>query len=193
MVAIVGAGDGPHPPPLSIGDGEGSRTFSPLHLQWRGAGGEAAAVSGDAERALSLGADEYVVTPFCALELLARATAVVHLSQATAPTSGWPPTFDDGFLAIDPQDGRARRAGVPVSLSRPELSILTHLIRHPGVVVPFRTLLVNLWGHDREDETAYLRVFVRRLREKIERDPDSPRYVVGERGLGYRFGVYDGG
>ncbi|MBI4493267.1 MAG: response regulator transcription factor [Chloroflexi bacterium] len=141
----------------------------------------------DKVRGLELGADDYVTKPFSHLELLARVKAVLRRVDMPPPGLSSSTSYYDGYLSIDYQSHQVKVAGAPVSLTPIEYNLLYHLVRNAGQVVPHRILLAKVWGHEYEDETDYLRVYLRRLREKLERDPDNPEYLLTERGLGYRF------
>ncbi len=139
----------------------------------------------DWEHGVALGTDEYVARPFSPIELLARTKAVVGRRGRGESGVDWP-----GLPNIDFQSGDAieqiRALTASACLTWPELRLLRRLVLANGRVVPVRMLAALLWDHDQQ-ATAYARVYVRRLREKIELDPDSPRYLVTERGVGYRF------
>jgi two-component system KDP operon response regulator KdpE len=138
-------------------------------------------------RALELGADEYVVRPFSSLELIARVTAV--LAGGGEMTGGHSPeSFDDGVVTIDGSTSRAGVGGRSIPLTRPEMRLLGEMLRKRGVTVRCRSAQNHALGQVVEDGSAFLRVYVRRLREKLEADPDSPRYLLTEPGVGYRFG-----
>lgn len=138
-------------------------------------------------RGLELGADDYVVKPFSPLELLARAKAILRRCDQDASGGVHLAKFDDGYLSLDFPRHRAWVGQSPVYLTATEFKLLAHLVRNRGFVVPHRALLAKVWGHEYEDATDYLRVYIRRLREKIEPNPDVPRYLQTERGIGYRF------
>ncbi|HEY6058557.1 MAG TPA: response regulator transcription factor [Candidatus Limnocylindrales bacterium] len=140
----------------------------------------------DKVKGLELGADDYVTKPFNHLELLARIRAVLRRLNMPAPRSR-APSFRAGELEVDFDAQRVRLGGRPVSLTPTEYKLLYHLVRNAGHVLPHATLLAKVWGREYVDEVDYLRVYVRRLREKLGDDPESPRYVQTERGLGYRF------
>jgi two-component system KDP operon response regulator KdpE len=97
------------------------------------------------------------------------------------------PSFASGDLAVDFASRQVRLRGQVVPLTTIEYKILYHLVRNAGRVLTHETLLAKVWGREYTDEIDYLRVYVRRLRRKLEADPDHPRYIVTERGLGYRF------
>jgi len=138
-------------------------------------------------RGLELGADDYVVKPFSPLELLARTKSILRRCLDQKASISGQPTVDDGYLRIDFARHQAEVDRTPVYLTATEFRLLAVLVQNHGFVVAHRVLLARVWGHEYEDSTDYLRVYVRRLREKIERDPDTPRYLLTERGVGYRF------
>ncbi len=140
----------------------------------------------DKVKGLELGADDYVTKPFNHLELLARIKAVLRRHEMPAPTSR-APSFHSGDLEVDFDAQQARLAGRPVELTPTEYKLLYHLVRNCGRVLPHATLLAKVWGREYVDEVDYLRVYVRRLRDKLCDDADHPRYIRTERGLGYRF------
>ncbi|MBI2939402.1 MAG: response regulator transcription factor [Chloroflexi bacterium] len=141
----------------------------------------------DKVRGLELGADDYVTKPFSHLELLARVKAV--LRRAEAPLVGLDQLrrYADDYLTIDFAAHEVRVRGQPVYFTPTEFNLLWQLAKNAGHIVPHRILLARVWGEEYESEADYLRVYVRRLREKIEPDPNTPRYILTERGLGYRF------
>ena len=140
----------------------------------------------DLVKGLELGADDYVTKPFNHLELLARVKAVLRRLDMPAPASR-EPSFRSGDLEMDFARQEVRRAGAPVALTPTEYKLLYHLVRNAGYVLTHGTLLAKVWGREYVDEVDYLRVYVRRLRDKLGDDPDQPRYIRTERGLGYRF------
>jgi DNA-binding response OmpR family regulator len=131
---------------------------------------------------LDLGADDYVSKPFSPRELAARVRAVLRRTRQ-APSRRL--EFED--LVID---GASRTVDVresPASLTSREFDLLYHLARHPAQVFSREQLLATLWGDDFEGDTSTVTVHIRRLREKIERDPSRPRHVRTVWGVGYRF------
>jgi len=139
----------------------------------------------DKVRALDLGADDYLTKPFDHLELLARLRALVRRANGSlSPTAA---TFTAGDLAIDFATRDVRIKGEPIQLTSTEYRLLEVLTQHAGNVLPHQLLLEQVWGPEYSRDTHYLKVFVRRLRQKLGDDPDRPRYIQTEWGTGYRF------
>jgi len=144
------------------------------------------ACSSEAEkvRLLELGADDYVVKPFGMAELLARAHAVLRRQRPSAARGE--PMITAGPLVID---FAARAVFVDkrrLALTQVEYRLLRILAQHSGKVVTHPRLLREVWGDEHIHNVHYLRIFVRRLRRKIEAHPDQPRILVTEKGVGYR-------
>lgn len=132
-------------------------------------------------RALELGADDYVTKPFGMKELAARIrVALRHRLQQ----QGERPVFRAGELSVDLVKRIVKVAGHEVKLSPKEYEILRILVQHAGKVITHRHLLEQVWGGP--TDIQYLRVYVRQLRQKIERSPDDPQYIKTETGVGYR-------
>lgn len=144
----------------------------------------------DKVKGLELGADDYVTKPFNHLELMARVKAVLRRLDMPAPSSRTP-SFRSGDLEVDFTRQEARLQGQRLDLTPTEYKLLYHLVRNAGHILPHGTLLAKVWGRDYVDEVDYIRVYVRRLREKLRDEPEHPRYIRTERGLGYRFIVND--
>jgi two-component system KDP operon response regulator KdpE len=140
----------------------------------------------DKVRGLELGADDYVTKPFNHLELLARMKAVLRRLDLPAPTDRVP-SFKAGDLEVDFGAAEARLGGRRLELTPTEYKLLYHLVRNAGQVLPHGTLLAKVWGREYVDEVDYVRVYMRRLRDKLGDDPEHPRYLRTERGVGYRF------
>jgi two-component system KDP operon response regulator KdpE len=140
----------------------------------------------DKVKGLELGADDYVTKPFNHLELMARVKAVLRRHDMPAPTSR-APSFRSGDLEVDFERQEARLHGERLDLTPTEYKLLYHLVRNSGHVLQHGTLLAKVWGREYVDEVDYIRVYIRRLRDKLGDDPDHPRYIRTERGLGYRF------
>jgi two-component system KDP operon response regulator KdpE len=140
----------------------------------------------DKVAALDLGADDYLTKPFGVEELLARVRAVLRRSQpqpAPAPAS----VLRAGEISLDPAAHSVARSGEPLKLTPTEFDLLHLLMRNVGKVLTHRELLQRVWGAEYGDEAEYLRVYIRRLRQKIEADPLNPRHLLTEHGIGYRF------
>jgi DNA-binding response OmpR family regulator len=136
---------------------------------------------------LELGADDYVTKPFGPRELSSRIKAV--LRRADMPSS----SPEQAILAIDDRlqvDFNRREVIVNsehMKLRPTEYRLLYHLIENAGWTVPHDQLLAKVWGYEYRDEAHYVRLYVNYLREKIEEDPSHPKYILTERGVGYRF------
>jgi two-component system, OmpR family, KDP operon response regulator KdpE len=140
----------------------------------------------DKVKGLELGADDYITKPFNHLELLARVRAVLRRLEMPMPRSR-APSFRAGDLEMDFAAQEVRFQGKRLELTPTEYKLLYHLVRNAGRVLPHATLLAKVWGREYRDEVDYLRVYIRRLRDKLGDDPQKPRYIQTERGLGYRF------
>jgi two-component system KDP operon response regulator KdpE len=140
----------------------------------------------DKVKGLELGADDYVTKPFNHLELMARVKAVLRRLEMPAPTSRTP-SFRSGDLEVDFAKQEARLRGERLDLTPTEYKLLYHLVRNAGHVLEHGTLLAKVWGREYVDEVDYIRVYIRRLRDKLGDSSGSPRYIQTERGLGYRF------
>jgi two-component system KDP operon response regulator KdpE len=139
---------------------------------------------GDKVAALDAGADDYVTKPFGAEELLARIRAALRRADSPPVSSG---PIVRGALVIDRDRFRVLRDGEEVRLTPKEFELLTFLAQHPGRVLTHRALLKAIWGPHASDQPEHLRVLVGSLRKKIEPDPSSPRYILTEPWVGYRF------
>jgi two-component system, OmpR family, KDP operon response regulator KdpE len=135
-------------------------------------------------KALDAGADDYITKPFGMEELLARVRANLRRAR-TAETETEP--IKEGDFRIDPGTRSVLVKNRPVHLTPKEFELLIFFARHPGRVVTHRALLGAVWGGQSTEQVEYLRVFVAQLRKKLEASPDSPRYIVTDPWIGYRF------
>ena len=140
----------------------------------------------DKIEALDGGADDYVTKPFNTGELLARLRAALRRANK-GPTEE--PVFQTGDLAVDIAARRVTRADKPVMLTATEYNLLRLFIQHAGKVLTHRLLLQEVWGPEHHGDMAYLRVYMLRLREKLEADPAKPKLLLTEPGVGYRLAV----
>ena len=139
---------------------------------------------GEKIAALDLGADDYVSKPFGIGELMARIrTLLRHRSREEGET----PVFESGGLVVDTLAHTVTRNGEGLRLTPKEYDVLQLLVRNAGRVLTHRQILQAVWGPANVEDTQYLRVFVGRLRQKIEADPAEPQLIVTEPGVGYRF------
>ena len=134
--------------------------------------------------ALDVGADDYVTKPFGIDELMARVRAALRRSGSTpAPEEA----FEVGEFRIDLAVRRVHAHGQEIRLTPKEFDLFVYMARHPNRVIPHAALLEAVWGEASQEQPEYLRVFMGQLRKKLEPDPSSPRYLVTEPWVGYRF------
>jgi two-component system KDP operon response regulator KdpE len=138
----------------------------------------------DKVQGLRLGADDYVTKPFGAQELLARVEAVLRRSQF-AESAGSQPVFSCGGLTIDFAQRRVTLRGQEVKLSPTEYRLLHCLAANAGRVVVQEEILAKVWGPEYGAQYEGLRVYIHRLRQKIEADPNEPKYILTHAGVGY--------
>jgi len=129
------------------------------------------------------GADDYVVKPFGMAELLARGEAALRRYFKTATEN---PVVVAGPLSVDLVTRTVSLNQIPVRLTRKEYRLLHILAMHVGLVVTHDQLLKEIWTGNQRDNIQYLRILVRKLRQKIETDPNHPRLLITESGVGYR-------
>ena len=139
--------------------------------------------SWDKVEALDAGADDYVTKPFAADELLARLRALTRRTPAAMDE----PTITFGDVTVDLAAHRVTRSGAAVRLTPTEWRLLEVLLRNSGRLVTRETLLTEVWGPQYTTDTGYLRLYLAQLRKKLEPEPSSPRYLLTEAGMGYRF------
>lgn len=136
-------------------------------------------------RGLEIGADDFVSKPVSPGALLARVRAV--LRRSTSGAAGRSALmYDDGDLLVDAVHHRVEVNGVPVELTPTEFRLLATLAASPNEVRSYTSLLTEVWGPEYADDIDFLRVYVWRLRKKLELGPESPRLISNERGFGYR-------
>ena len=148
--------------------------------------------AGESDRVLGLriGADDYVVKPFSLRELEARIEAVLRRSDLGRAAHA-DLLFDDGFLKLERDGWQVTREGELIHLTATERRLLFALAENEGRVLSVSDLLRIVWGPGYGDQENYVKLYVWRLRQKIEPDPKRPAYVLTERGIGYRFRLFN--
>ena len=136
---------------------------------------------------LELGADDYIPKPFGPRELSSRIKAVMRRFDMPSSSPDQAVLRIDERLSVDFNRREVLVNGERVKLRPTEYRLLYHLIENAGWTVPHDQLLAKVWGYEYRDEAHYVRLYVNYLREKIEEDPSNPRYILTERGVGYRF------
>jgi DNA-binding response OmpR family regulator len=144
----------------------------------------------DKVRGLELGADDYVTKPFGARELVSRVKAVLRRTESLTEPSESIIKVDDR-LSVDFNKREVIVEGEHIKLRPTEYRLLYHLMQNAGWTVPHEQLLAKVWGYEYREETHYVRLYVNYLRDKIEEDPANPKYILTERGIGYRFVDFD--
>ncbi len=140
----------------------------------------------DRVRGLELGADDYVTKPFSPRELVSRVRAVLRRTESNSTDSGDVIEVDD-HLKIDFSRREIWLDGELVKLRPTEYRLLYHLVKNAGWVLTYDQILSRVWGYEYRDEPHYVRLYINYLRQKIEKDPSNPIYILTERGVGYRF------
>ncbi len=140
----------------------------------------------DRIKGLELGADDYIGKPFSHRELVSRIRAVLRRYNTPPPAPQTLVRVDDR-LQIDFARREVLVNGERVNLRPTEYRLLYHLVQNAGYVMTHEQLLSKVWGPEYRDETHYLRLYITYLRQKIEEDPANPKYILTERGIGYRF------
>ncbi len=143
----------------------------------------------DRVRGLELGADDYITKPFSPREMVSRVKAVLRRTDQGAAAG-------DGLIDVDEHlkiDFGRREVwldGELVKLRPTEYRLLYHLVQNAGWVMTYDQILAKVWGYEYRDEPHYVRLYVNYLRQKLEKDPANPVYILTERGVGYRFVDY---
>jgi DNA-binding response OmpR family regulator len=140
----------------------------------------------DRVRGLELGADDYITKPFSPRELVSRVKAVLRRTEMASGTSHGVIEVDDR-LKLDFDRREVWVEGKLVQLRPTEYRLLFHLVQNAGWVIPHDQILAKVWGYEYRDEPHYVRLYINYLRNKIEKDPTNPKYILTERGVGYRF------
>lgn len=157
------------------------REWSPVPIIILSARGQEA----DKVVALDAGADDYLQKPFSVKELMARIRVSLRHAAMAGEQAG-KETLVAGDITIDLGRRVVTRDGAEVHLTPIEYKLLTTLARHAGLVMTHRQLLKEVWGPGHAEESHYLRIFVRQLRQKLEHNPTRPRHILTELGVGYR-------
>ncbi|MEA3349569.1 MAG: response regulator transcription factor, partial [Chloroflexota bacterium] len=140
----------------------------------------------DKIRAFELGVDDYLTKPFGVGELLARLKAVLRRAHWTdVPVRQG--RLIHGDITVNQERHEVIVREDKVNLTPTEFNLLVYLMEHAGKAIPHEAILKNVWGPEYGRETEYLRVYIGHLRQKIEKDPTQPHYLLTERGIGYRF------
>jgi DNA-binding response OmpR family regulator len=139
---------------------------------------------------LELGADDYVPKPFSPRELSSRIKAVLRRAEMPSTSPDQAILRIDDRLQVDFNRREVIVNGERIKLRPTEYLLLYHLIQNAGWTVPHDQLLAKVWGYEYRDEAHYVRLYVNYLREKIEEDPSNPKYILTERGVGYRFAEF---
>lgn len=137
----------------------------------------------DIVQALDHGANDYLIKPFRTGELMARIRSA--LRQTNTEMTGV--VLDAGDFTVDFAARQVKKGSVPVKLTATEYTLLALMVRNEGKVLTHQYLLNEVWGPSYRNESQYLRVFVAQLRKKLEADPNRPKHIVTESGVGYRF------
>lgn len=140
----------------------------------------------DKVRAFDLGADDYLTKPFGVGELMGRIKAVLRRARWQEPSSS-EERLSRGDVVVDIAKHSVAVRDKPVDMTPTEFNLLLYLVRNAGKALSHRVILQNVWGAEYGNEAEYLRVYIGRLRQKVERDPLSPRHILTEHGIGYRF------
>ncbi len=137
-------------------------------------------------KGLKLGADDYLAKPFGLKELEARVEAVLRRTRLPPPTRE-AVLYADGKLVIDSERWEVSRGGQLVELTATERRLLFYLAENAGRILTHQQILDRVWGAEYVDDTDYVKLYIWRLRQKLEEDPRQPTYILTERGIGYKF------
>ena len=140
----------------------------------------------DIARGLELGADDYMVKPFSHIELIARVEAVLRRARGI-PTSSEERPYLSGNLSVNFVTNEVKVDGEPVKLTSTEMKLLHHLVRNEGRLMTHENLLSKVWGEGYQDTRDLLRVHIQHLRQKLGDSVESPKIILTEHGMGYRF------
>jgi len=144
----------------------------------------------DRVRGLELGADDYVTKPFSPRELVSRVRAVLRRTDSQRANTSTAIDVDER-LKLDFDRREVWVDGELVKLRPTEYRLLFHLVQNAGWVVTHDQILAKVWGYEYRDEPHYVRLYINYLRQKLEKDPSDPKYILTERGVGYRFVDYE--
>lgn len=136
-------------------------------------------------RGLDHGAIDYITKPFSPKVLAARARAALRHAAIPRPIVQY--SFQDERLLVDLDQKRVLVDGEPIKLTKTEFKVFNYLVQNAGRVLTFEQILEHVWGWEYQDSIEYVHVYVSRLRQKLEKDPKDPRYLITEYGIGYRF------
>lgn len=141
----------------------------------------------DIVRGLRAGADDYLVKPFQKEELLARVSAVLRRVNMPPPSAKAPLRFGNGELVIDPADRQVTLNGQVIELTPTEFDLLLFMAYRAGRILSTEFIFENVWSYDSDANLESVKWYMWRLRKKIEKKPSNPKYIITERGVGYRF------
>lgn len=143
----------------------------------------------DRIKGLEMGADDYITKPFSPRELTSRVKAVLRRVETTGTGAGEVIEVDE-HLKLDFDRREVWLDGKLIKLRPTEYRLLYHLVQNAGWVLTYDQILTKVWGYEYRDEPHYVRLYVNYLRQKLEKDPADPKYILTERGVGYRFVDY---